>query len=173
MRLWFTQNTLLRQISFTCMSDDKVPTRLKASFELFRSVFPSNKYPYRVFRFQIVQGFHEMARNQQQWQFLNYTLSESETIALQQFVDNDVDGILPLMDVLLGQGYKVSMTWVDQNTAFCIAVTGTENSKYNNGKSMTSWSDSLEEGLFIAVYKHLVIFGGKEWVGQDVQKRWG
>lgn len=73
----------------------------------------------------------------------------------------------------LARGYKVSVTWVTNNNAFCLSVIGTEACRNNKNSIMTSWSDQLEETFFIAAYKHLVLCNDGEWPIAGTDNRWG
>lgn len=77
------------------------------------------------------------------------------------------------MERFLGDGYKVSATYVFDKSSFCVSVIGTEVTKPNQDKIMTSWSDELEEAFQIAGYKHYVICDGGDWPTQDNDAPWG
>lgn len=74
---------------------------------------------------------------------------------------------------MLGQGYKVSCSFVTDQNAFCFSIVGTDNSKINRNAVMTTWSDDLEEVILMAAYKHFVMCDGNEWPTRGEEQRWG
>lgn len=73
----------------------------------------------------------------------------------------------------LGDGFKISCSWVADQNAFCFSVVGTENTKAHRNMVMTSWSDDFDEVVAIAAYKHYVMCDSGEWPTQDTSDRWG
>lgn len=74
---------------------------------------------------------------------------------------------------LLGNGFKVSCSWVFDQNAFCFSIIGTEATKQHRDMVMTSWSDDLAEVIFIGYYKHYVLMNEETWPTQAEQQRWG
>lgn len=86
--------------------------------------------------------------------------------------DNDVSP-LTVLENFAGNGFKMSVSYVIDQNAFCFSLIGTEATKLHEGMVMTSWSDDLSEVIFIAAFKHFVMCDGGEWPTRDNQARWG
>jgi hypothetical protein len=52
-------------------------------------------------------------------------------------------------------------------------VIGNPSTKENDKRVMSSWSDDFEEALFIAGFKHFVLFDGGRWIEENNSARWG
>ena len=77
------------------------------------------------------------------------------------------------MQALLEQGFKLSISWVLDQSAFCFSVIGTDATKKHQNMVMTSWSDDMDEVACIALFKHAVICGGDTWPTRHDGPRWG
>lgn len=74
---------------------------------------------------------------------------------------------------LTGDGFKVTMTYVFDQNAWCVSLVGTETTKKHKDVVMTSWSDDLGEAIAIGAYKHYIVCDGGEWPSADTTLRWG
>lgn len=104
-----------------------------------------------------------MARLKFEWDFINVKLSEKDKPKLEKFADKFNEDLEALMDEIVTLGYKVSTSYVDKQNSFVVTVSGSENSKFNNKCSMTSWSSSWVEAMFMMGYKVLEVTQGGEW----------
>lgn len=77
------------------------------------------------------------------------------------------------MNRLLGCGFKLSVSWIPDQNAFCFSVIGTDNTKTHKNMVMTSWSDDLDEVAAIAAYKHFVVCDEGTWPTRADGPRWG
>lgn len=72
------------------------------------------------------------------------------------------------------EGYKLSFTWIDEQQSWCVSLIGTETTKPNQDKIMTSWSNDLGEAIVISAYKHAVLCDRGAWpIRSDEDGRWG
>ena len=78
-----------------------------------------------------------------------------------------------LLDQFLGDGFKLSVSWVTDQNAFCFSIIGTDTTKNHRNLVMTSWADDLDEVIQIAGYKHFVLCNGDTWPTEDTTQRWG
>jgi hypothetical protein len=78
-----------------------------------------------------------------------------------------------IIQQFLGDGFKISCSWVVDQNAFCFSVIGTDATKAHRGMVMTSWSDEFDEVAAIAAYKHYEMCGGGEWPTSEQGDRWG
>jgi len=83
-----------------------------------------------------------------------------------------MSGILAI-NKLLADGFKISCSWIDGQSAFCFTIIGTEATKEFQNMCMTSWSDDFEEVAIIAAFKHYVICDGERWPTASDGPRWG
>lgn len=74
---------------------------------------------------------------------------------------------------LAGQGYKLSFSFIDDMSAWCVTVTGSERSKHNATYFMSSWSDDLVEAIFMCLYKVEIICKNGTWEQYATNSRWG
>ncbi len=113
-------------------------------------------------------------KNDMKWEFATIRLTEADKVPLQEYVhthDNDPENIL---QELLSAGFKVSISFVDDQSAFVVTISGSERSKRNQGWSLSSWSDDFWEAVSMAGYKHFVLCDGKDWADLDKGKSsWG
>jgi hypothetical protein len=80
---------------------------------------------------------------------------------------------LEMLQEFLGQGFKVSVSYVVDQNAFCLSVIGTEATKQHKGQVMTSWSDDLTEVILIAAFKHIIVCDNGAWPIAESGSRWG
>jgi len=85
---------------------------------------------------------------------------------------NSLSGVEALLEFLQG-GFKISCSYIVDQSAFCLTVIGTESTKLHRDMCMTSWSDDLEEAALIAYYKHVVLCSSGEWPLRQNGQRWG
>lgn len=105
--------------------------------------------------------------------FANITLETSERENVEKWVTKEkVTAFTTLMN-LLGDGFKISCSWVVDSNAFCFSIIGTDTTRQNKNMVMTTWSDDFEEVILLAGYKHYVKCGGGSWPTADSGQRWG
>jgi hypothetical protein len=81
--------------------------------------------------------------------------------------------ITGVLEKLLGDGFKISCSWVFDQSAFCFSIIGTDSTKDHKDMVMTTWSDDLEEVVLLAGYKHYVVCDGRAWPTDKAGARWG
>jgi hypothetical protein len=108
------------------------------------------------------------------WNFATIRLVETDRVPLQEYLkenDNDPENVL---QELLSAGLKVSVSYVDDQSAFVVTISGSERSKRNQNWSLSSWSDDMWEAVAMSGYKHFVLCDGKDWADLDKGKSsWG
>lgn len=105
--------------------------------------------------------------------FASISLNKSDEKKFQAWVESQNLSAVQIAEDFLARGYKISVTWVTNNNAFCLSVIGTDECRTNKQAIMTSWSDTLEETFFIAAYKHLVMCNEGDWPIAGTDNRWG
>lgn len=104
-----------------------------------------------------------MARNNQQWKFINIKLTDKDKKPLAQYADSHKVDVRSVIDDICAGGYKLSISFVIAQNSYVVTVSGNDKTKHNNGCSMTSWSDEVIEAIFMTGYKMFEICGGEPW----------
>jgi len=105
--------------------------------------------------------------------FASITLTSENKKDFEKWASSSSLTALECMNKLMGDGFKVSASWVTDQNAFCCSIIGTDVTKHHKDMVMTSWSDDLEEVILIGTYKHYVLCNGDEWPTRDAGQRWG
>lgn len=105
--------------------------------------------------------------------FAAIPLTDTHREPLNLYRDEMEGNPLAAIEDLLGLGYKVTVTWSEASTAFIVSVVGTSETKHNSDKVLSSFSDDLEECLFMAAFKVIRVAEGREWPTQAESARWG
>lgn len=105
--------------------------------------------------------------------FASVRLDKADAKALEAWrAEHKLTG-LDVVSQLMGDGYKVSATYIADKSSFCVSIIGTEFTKPNASSIMTAWSDDLEEAMIIGAYKHYVLCDGGSWPTQNNDQPWG
>lgn len=105
--------------------------------------------------------------------FINVQLSEKDKPRLEAYAEHYNGDAVEMAYELTAQGYKLSISWIDDRNSFCVTVSGSKRTKFNKEHSMTSWSDDLTEACFMAGYKHEELAKKGDWEGLHVSTTWG
>lgn len=119
-----------------------------------------------------IEVISKMAKN---WQkdFASIPLSEKDKEPLRLYTEELEGNPFVALENLLGLGYKVSILWSENSMSFIVSVIGTEDTKYNQTKVLSSFTDALEEAFFMAAYKHFILAEAGEWPTEKDNARWG
>lgn len=110
----------------------------------------------------------------QEWQFVEIKLQTTDMPKVEKLMAEFDQSYTRLLIEVMSRGYKISSSWVDKQNAFVVSVSGTDRSKYNNGFTMTSWSDDYEEACCMMAYKVLELTHDGEWEEFATEKSsWG
>lgn len=108
------------------------------------------------------------------WSMVNIKVDRSKVKEIEKYGEQFHNELEALVDSILSHGYKISMSYVDSRNSYIVTVSGTENSKYNNQTSMSSWSDSALEAFLLCSYKVNVITEGGKWSDYELtSSEWG
>ena len=108
------------------------------------------------------------------WTFVNCELSDKDKAALESYADEHQREPMSVIEELTASGYKISLSWLDDNHCFIVTISGTKYTSFNEGSSMSSRSDDLSEAFFMAGFKHFILAGGKDWSKLDTERSgWG
>lgn len=115
-----------------------------------------------------------MADRTHNWTFVEIRLDIADAPKLEQFLKVFEGDIFRIVDEILSKGYKLSVSWVDKQNSYIVSVSGSDRSAHNNGKTLTSWSDSLEECIVMAGFKVLELTKGGAWEDYETKRSaWG
>lgn len=120
----------------------------------------------------IWKGLPTMAKNNG-WSFVNIRISSAQEKAFEahcKSLDNDAIG---MMNDVLSRGYKVSVRYVVDKTAFVVSVSGTDETKHGQQQTITSWSDDMLEAFAMTHFKLDKVLQWGEWVSDERNENWG
>lgn len=113
-----------------------------------------------------------MARFQQK-EFASIQLTVADEKQFTEWITSENQSGLDIMNKLSGDGFKMSLSYIFDQSAFCFSIIGTENTKKHADLVMSSWSDDLEEAILIGAYKHYVLCQEDVWPTAKSGQRWG
>jgi hypothetical protein len=143
---------------------------LRTSAEVLRTVLLPSTDPAS---FYYVPKEDYVAKRFNDKSFAQVQLTSADENKFTAWANDGPKNGLQAANELLGQGYKMSITWVIESNAFCVSLIGTEETAQNKNSIMTSWSDDLEECFLISAYKHLEVCNSGEWPTAANGKKWG
>jgi len=120
------------------------------------------------------ERFYIMARYNSAVEFVNIRLTADDKPRVAKFVSDVEPDFAEHLINFIGSGYKVSINLDEANDCYIVAATGTQNSRENKGKCMTTRSGDLFECLYMMLYKHEMICDNGSW-GEPVNQTsdWG
>lgn len=115
-------------------------------------------------------------RNQNSWMnmvFIDAKLTVEQGEAFMAWRKAKPDNVEPALEKLFSDGYRMSLSWDDQNSCFIASITIKSETHENRSKCLTARSDDLFEVMAMAAYKHVVLFEGGGWDGGKTRDAWG
>lgn len=70
------------------------------------------------------------------------------------------DDVVGLLQALSDDGYRVGCSWSGEQQAYTVSLTGRGEGNPNKGLCMTSFAKTLENAMWLALFKHHVITRG-------------
>lgn len=104
-----------------------------------------------------------MAKQQSNFNLIEYRLTDEQIEAFEKWVKDAKIAPVQALNYCAEKGIKVSMTFATKQEAWCVSLTGKEENKFNEGATLTTWSDDPFEALFMAIFKATVIFQDGKW----------
>lgn len=115
----------------------------------------------------------EMAKRDT-WKFVEIKLVKEDKKALEKYAEQFKGNMVDMIEQLCSYQYKISISWVDKQNSYVVSVSGTDHSKDNDNRTLTSWSDDVIEAVEMALYKVEVICSGGNWDDHATeQSNWG
>lgn len=97
------------------------------------------------------------------WKFVNIELSDTEVNSIDKWMTKNKVTPEILLQELLAKGYKISISWIDAQSAYVATMSGSDRSARNSGCSVTAWSDDIFEAVSFLAYKDMEIAGEQSW----------
>ena len=96
-------------------------------------------------------------------QFVSIRLQNSDKKAFAKWFEENRDDYYELKGVLIGSGYKFTVSYDPERDVFINSVTGTDKAVFNTNSCFTSRSNDMFEAEMLSIYKHIVLADGKDW----------
>jgi len=106
-------------------------------------------------------------------EFAALTLTTDHEKQFNQWIAAENLNGVKALEMLLAEGFKVSCSWIVDQSSYCFSIIGTDATKKHKNMVMTSWSDDLDEVICIGLFKHAIICGGEAWPTRADGPRWG
>lgn len=149
---------------------------LYENHDLFLSLidYQALYYPVLVIRIRYPTEELFMADQRANWTFIHYKIPREDESKLKDYIKSCKDSVDTPITVFASQGYKISISWVDDKNSYVVTVSPKEGSKVNSKSSLPSWSDDWQEAIFMCGYKHEVLCDGGDWTPLlDKDDNWG
>jgi len=129
-------------------------------------------HPQSVFKFRICEGIFTMAFRTN-ITFVDAKLTLDDVPAVEAFAKQFKGNVANLLTKLAGDGYTVKIGFYPDKASFAVFVAPDKDNKNNRNKMLSSWSDDVEEALYMSGFKHYQMFEGGEWVVDEKRANWG
>ena len=102
---------------------------------------------------------------------IDYRLNDAELDAFETWFEKSAPNPTETLIALAEKSYKVSLTYVENSSAWCVSITGQKTAKFNSESTLTTWADEPLEGLYMAFYKAMIVFEGGVWKTKTTSRR--
>lgn len=107
------------------------------------------------------------------WVFVKRKILKEEREQFAEYQKSMKGSVNSIITMLCGESLKLSISWVDDRNSYVATVTPKKGVKRNEGMSLTGWSDSWEEAVFMCGFKHEALCDGGDWSTFEVEGDWG
>lgn len=117
-------------------------------------------------------------RNSQEWgkfEFVAVNLTEEEKKQFRLAYKDKPNDLLNPLDGFLKNGYKISLSYDQQNNCVLASMTGKDPASPNYNYVMTSRAADAWESLALALFKHYQVCDDEDWGGDTREdgRSWG
>jgi len=151
------------------------PTTHEISLATRRTLVMANDLAYLLYYLPALSHTIDyedlMAKNNNNFNLLDYRLSEAELGAYEAWLTKTKPTMPQCLSELAAMDIKISLTFVENSESWCVSITGKEGNKFNEKVTMTNWSDDVEDALYMACYKAVVVFERGKWIGKAKNNR--
>lgn len=108
--------------------------------------------------------FTDMKRQfKTQWSYADIDLDHDQREDFTKWMEANSDAIFEQLPLVLADGYKLSVVYKPEREAWIATLTGMPDAVANVNVSMSSFHQTVEDALGLALYKHVVIANGGDW----------
>lgn len=104
-----------------------------------------------------------MAKQQDNWNLIEYRLEDAEIEAFEAWQAREKVSTVSALNYCAEKGIKVSFTFSEKNSNWCVSLTGTKDNRFNSGSTLTNWSDEPIEAFMMGIYKASIVFNDGVW----------
>lgn len=112
-------------------------------------------------------------RSKMDWEIVSCRLSPDVRPQIEAWYKATGLNAFELLEELGNEGYKISVRYVIDSSAWCVSLSGNSDTMHNDNKTLTSWAADLEEAIAMSAYKHRVIFHSAAWTSDATPSSWG
>jgi hypothetical protein len=105
--------------------------------------------------------------------FVDRQLTTEEMEQAGEWMESDSTEFLDLVNDLLENGYRVTMSRDFKNQCYVVTLMGKTNDNINKDMALATRHGSVAAALHLALYKHIVLYGGGEWSGGGPESLFG
>jgi hypothetical protein len=118
------------------------------------------------------------SQNSSEWgkfEFVAINLTEDEKKQFKKAYTDKPNDLLGQLDGLLKNGYKLSLSYDNQNNCVLASLTGKDPNSPNYNYVMTSRAGESWESMALALFKHYVVCDDEDWGGDTREdgRSWG
>lgn len=133
-----------------------------------------SRHLYRMEQWIMPPKKQGKAWNASQWEMINYQLSEDELKAFDKWFGGVIDDVDEICANVMVEGYKIGVSYHADSGSFIGTITGKDlDDCVNRKKSMSSWHPTFHGAMLMALFKHIEVFQGGEWVAAEQTPRIG
>lgn len=105
--------------------------------------------------------------------FVNVRLDRADSKRFATWQEDNREHLETLLDELVVAGNRLSATFDGKNSCFIVSITNRIEGDPNKNCCFSSRSDTLDEAIWLAMYKFHVLLNGSVWTEQAEATNWG
>lgn len=109
----------------------------------------------------------------QDFEFVEMRLDASDKAQFQAYVSSSADELWDDLYTLIQAGYKLSVSYMDNNDCFIASLTCRSDGDPNYNRVLSSRSDSFIDAVLLGVYKTTVLCKDNHWPTTPAVNNWG
>lgn len=112
-----------------------------------------------------------MAKQRNDFNLIEYRLSDTELEAFDAWIERDKVTLVQGLNYCAEKDIKVSFTFSEKNSNWCVSFTGREDNRFNSGTTLTNWSDDAIDAFLMGIYKASIVFADGKWQTKKASQR--
>lgn len=109
------------------------------------------------------KGLAKEARGAGMPRFVDVKLTAEERDGFLSWTKRGGPNLVTFLQSMADDGYRVGVSWSGEQQAYTVSLTCRQAGNVNEGLCMTSFAKTLENALWLALYKHLVV-AEEHWI---------